>query len=144
MLLRERYWPQQYYLVGGFAECYFVSFPLPPSPSPTPYDLANENYRTAVTTLVNQLGLTAINVHLGNLTPAFGWTSFALALLCNRSRCCGGTEYTLDKTYEKIMRKAEEEVSRGTGRRISSVEAREWKNAVTSANERGSSAGRDS
>ena len=100
------------------------------------------NYRTAVATLVNQLGMTAIKVELGNMIPAFGWTSFALTLLSAIGLAAVVvTEYTLEKTQEKITRKAEEAVSRGTGGRMSPSEVREWKNAVTSVNERGGSAG---
>ncbi|PWW73983.1 hypothetical protein C7212DRAFT_299341 [Tuber magnatum] len=99
---------------------------------------------TAVATLVNQLGLTAINVHLGNTIPAFGWTSFALTLLSAVGLAAVVvTEYTLEKTQEKITRKAGEALSRGTGGRIGPAEVREWKNAVDSVNERGSSAGSD-
>ena len=75
----------------------------------------------------------------------FGWTAFAPTLLSAIGLgAVVVTEYTLEKTQEKITRKAEEAVSRGTGGRTSSVDARECKNAVTSVNERGSSAGRDS
>jgi len=105
----------------------------------------DENYRTAVATLVNQLGMTAIKVELGNMIPAFGWTSFALTLLSAIGLVAVVVmEYTLEKTQEKITRRAEEAVSRGTGGRVSPSEVREWKNAVTSVNERGGSAGSDS
>ena len=49
------------------------------------------------------------------------------------------TEYTLENTQEKIMRKAEEAVSRDIGRRISPADVQESKNAATSVNERGGS-----
>ncbi|CUS12731.1 unnamed protein product [Tuber aestivum] len=99
---------------------------------------------TAVATLVNQLGLTAINVHLGNMIPAFGWSSFALTLLAAIGLAAVVvTEYTLEKTQEKVTRRAEEALSRGTGGRIGPAEVREWKNAVDSVNERGGSAGSD-
>jgi len=45
----------------------------------TSWNLTDENYRTAGATLVNQLGLTAINVHLGNMISALGWASIALS-----------------------------------------------------------------
>jgi len=51
------------------------------------------------------------------------------------------TEYTLEKTQEKITRKAEKAVSKGTGGRISPADVREWTNAVTSVYEKGISAG---
>ena len=120
------------------------SLSLPPLPILRFWNLTDEKCRTAVATLVNQLGLTAINVHLGNMIPAFGWTSFALTLLSAIGLgAVVVTEYTLEKTQEKITRKVEEAVSRGTGGRISPADVREWKNAVTSVNERGSSAGSD-
>jgi len=97
-----------------------------------------------VATLVNQLGMTAISVQLGHMIPAFGWTSFALTLLSAIGLAAVVvTEYTLEKTQEKITRKAEEAVSRGTGGRVSPSDVREWKNAVTSVNERAGSAGND-
>ena len=51
------------------------------------------------------------------------------------------TESTLEKTREKITRKAEEAVSRGTGERINPADVLEWKDAVTNVNRGGSSAG---
>ncbi|PUU81661.1 hypothetical protein B9Z19DRAFT_584048, partial [Tuber borchii] len=101
-----------------------------------------KNVTSTAVTLVNQLGLTATNVHLGNIIPSFGWTSFALMLLSAIGLgAMVVTEYTLENTPEKITRKAEEAVSRGTGGRISPADFRGWTNAVTSVNEKGSSAG---
>ncbi|PUU73923.1 hypothetical protein B9Z19DRAFT_1134141 [Tuber borchii] len=73
--------------------------------------------RAAGATFVNQLGLTAINVHLGNMILAFGWASFALS----------PSRQSVSAPW-------------GTGGRISPADVREWKNAVTNANGRGSSA----
>ncbi|PUU76892.1 hypothetical protein B9Z19DRAFT_1129008 [Tuber borchii] len=62
-------------------------------------------------TLVNQLGPTAINVYLGNMIPAFGWAFSAMTLLSAiRLAVVVMTEYTLDKTQEKITCKAGETV----------------------------------
>lgn len=104
-------------------ERYFESSSFsPPLPRPHFWNLTDDNYRTAVATLVNKLGLTAINVHLGNMILTFGWTAFALTLLSAIGLgAVVVTEYTLENTQEKITRKAEEAVSRGTGGRTSSV-----------------------
>jgi len=64
----------------GFAERDFVSSLLLP-PRPTSCNLADKNYRTPVATLVNQLGVTAISVYLGNMTLAFRSTTSAMTLL---------------------------------------------------------------
>ncbi|RPA92233.1 hypothetical protein L873DRAFT_1710820, partial [Choiromyces venosus 120613-1] len=97
---------------------------------------------TAVATLVNQLGLTAINVHLGNMIPTLGWTSFALTLLAAIGlTAVVVTEYTIEKTQEKVTRKAEEALYKGTGGRVSPQDVKEWGNTVDGVNGRGGSAG---
>ena len=111
------------------------------SASPTSCNLTDQDYRTQPAPLVD-LTLTAVNINLGNMMPAFGWTSCTLTLLSATGLAAVVvTDYTLRKEQEKITRKAEKAVSRGTGRKISSRDIREWRNAVSSVSERGCSAG---
>ena len=66
------------------------------SPSPTSCNLTDQNYRTQPAPLVNQLTLTAININLGNIIPAFGWASCTLTLLSATGLAAVVvTEYTL-------------------------------------------------
>jgi len=110
------------------------------SPSPTSCNLADKNYRTTVATLVNQLGLTAINLHPGKMIPASRWTSFTLILLSAVSFTpLVVREYAFDKVQENSAQGCGSG-ARGAGGRISPSDVREWKNAVTSVNERRSSA----
>jgi len=113
------------------AEHYFASS-LPVFP-PTSYNLADENYRTALATPVNQFGLTGINTHLRNMISAFGWSSLALILLSAMGLATVAvTEYTLQTTQEEITRKAEQFGSGATGAKAYAADVREWKNAVSS------------
>jgi len=85
-------------------------------PSPTSHNLADQNYRTAGAALVNQVGLTAVNIRFGNLIPASGLTSFTLTLLWAIGLAgMMVTECPLRKTWEKIHGKAGPAVSRCSG-----------------------------
>ncbi|PWW73034.1 hypothetical protein C7212DRAFT_359764 [Tuber magnatum] len=68
--------------------------------------------RTAIATLVNKLGLTAINVHLRNMIDTLCGASFVLTLLSTIALAAVVVpEYADETTQEKITRKAGEAVA---------------------------------
>lgn len=81
--------------------------------------------RGAVSTLVDKMGMDAVEIHIGNANIGFGWAAFALALLA----AIGVTaivvaEWGVAAAQAKALEKTEEVMERATGHRFSTVDFR--------------------
>jgi len=95
-----------------------------------------------VARLVNKLDMATLNVQLVLIIPAFSWASFILTTPVGGPSHSRGREgiHTRNRT-RKITPKAANAVSMSTGGGIGPSDVSVDKNAATSANDSGSSAG---